>query len=51
MEKKNDISRREFLKSSAVAGASAAVLGGLAPARVQGANDRILLGFLGTGGR
>jgi len=51
MGKKNDISRREFLKSYAVAGASAAVLGGLAPARVQGANDRILLGFLGTGGR
>ena len=51
MGKRNDISRREFLKSSAVAGASAAVLGGLAPARVQGANDRIRLGFLGTGGR
>jgi hypothetical protein len=51
MEKKNDISRREFLKNSAVAVASAAVLGGLAPARVLGANDRIRLGFLGTGGR
>jgi len=32
MGKKNDISRREFLKSYAVAGASAAVPGGLAPA-------------------
>jgi predicted dehydrogenase len=51
MEKKNDISRREFLKSSAVAGASAAVLGGLAPARVLGANDKIRVGVLGTGGR
>ena len=51
MGKKNDISRPEFLKSSAVAGASAAVLGGLAPARVLGADDRIRVGFLGTGGR
>ena len=42
MEKKNDISRREFLKSYAVAGASAAV---------PGANDRIRVGFFGTGGR
>ncbi len=33
MEKKAEITRREFLKDSALAGAGAAVLGGLAPAQ------------------
>jgi len=51
METKQDLSRREFLKDSALAGASLAVLGGLAPARVLGANDRIRIGVLGSGGR
>ena len=34
-----------------MAGATAAVLGGLAPARVLGANDKIRVGAIGTGGR
>jgi predicted dehydrogenase len=51
MDKKLEISRREFLKDSAVAGASVAMLGGLAPARVLGANDKIRVGAIGTGER
>ncbi len=42
-------SRRDFLKDTAAAGALA--LGGLAPSRVLGANDKIRLGILGTGER
>jgi predicted dehydrogenase len=49
MEKKTEVTRREFLKDSAIAGA--ALLGGLAPSRVLGANDRIRLGILGSGHR
>ena len=44
-----NLSRREFLKDSAVVGAVA--LGGLAPARVLGANNKIRVGVLGTGER
>ena len=51
MEKRTEITRREFLKDTAFAGAGAAVLGGLAPARVLGANDRIRVGVLGSGHR
>lgn len=51
MESKSSLSRRDFLKDSALAGASAAVFGGLAPARVLGANDRIRLAVLGSGER
>jgi len=51
MEKGSEISRRDFLKGTTVAGASAAMLGGLAPSRVLGANDRIRIGTLGTGER
>ena len=51
MDKRPDISRREFLRDTALAGAGAAVLGGLAPARVLGANDRIRVGVLGSGHR
>jgi predicted dehydrogenase len=51
MDKKTEITRREFLKDTALAGAGAAVLGGLAPARVLGANDRIRVGVLGSGHR
>ena len=51
METKQDLSRREFLKDSALAGASLAVLGSLAPAHVLGANDKIRIGVLGSGGR
>ena len=51
MIKKSDLSRREFLKDAGLAGAGVALLGGLAPARVLGANDEIRVGVLGTGGR
>jgi len=51
MDKKTEITRREFLKDTALAGAGAAVLGGLVPARVLGANDRIRVGVLGSGHR
>ncbi len=45
------VSRRKFIKDTALAGAGAAMLGGLAPARALGANDRIRIGVLGTGER
>jgi predicted dehydrogenase len=45
------ITRRDFFKDSAVAGAGLAVLGGLAPSRVLGANDRIRVAVLGAGQR
>ena len=51
MNKTNDLSRRDFLRNSAAASAGAALLGGLAPARVLGANDRVRVGILGTGER
>jgi len=46
--KAGEMSRRQFLKGSALAG-SAAALGGLTPAKVMGANDRINLGLIGAG--
>jgi predicted dehydrogenase len=45
------ITRRDFLKETAMASAMAATLGGLAPARVLGANDKIRVGAIGTGER
>lgn len=45
-----NLTRRRFLKGSALAGASA-VFAGLAPARVLGANDKIRVGVLGSGNR
>jgi predicted dehydrogenase len=51
MDKRTEITRREFLKDTALAGSSVAVLGGLAPARVLGSNDRIRIGVLGSGHR
>ena len=51
MEKKAELTRRDFLKDAALVGAGTVVLGGLTPARVLGANDRIRLGVLGTGER
>jgi predicted dehydrogenase len=51
MDKKTEITRRDFLKDTALAGAGAAVLGGLAPAGVLGANDRIRVGVIGSGHR
>lgn len=44
-----EMSRREALKTSAVA-AGALVVGGLTPARVLGANDRIRFAVIGCGG-
>ena len=41
------LTRRDFTKSAAAAGAAAA----LAPSRVLGANDRVRLGFIGLGNR
>jgi predicted dehydrogenase len=45
------LTRRDFIRDSAVAGAGLAVLGGLTPARVLGANDKIRVGVLGSGER
>ncbi|HET7842025.1 MAG TPA: Gfo/Idh/MocA family oxidoreductase [Terriglobia bacterium] len=47
---KSGVTRRDFIKDTA-AGAGLAVLGGLAPARVLGANDTIRIGVLGSGQR
>jgi predicted dehydrogenase len=48
MKIRNDsVPRRKFLQDTA----AAAVFGGLAPAGILGANDRIRLGAIGTGGR
>ncbi len=44
-------SRRDFLKKSAVGAAGAAVLGGWGNSRVLGANDRIRMAIIGSGGR
>ncbi len=51
---KTNASRREFFRTSAVAAGAAAVLAAplvIASDRVKGANDRIGVGFIGTGGR
>lgn len=46
------ISRRRFLKTSAAAAAAAALtVPSVAPSRVLGANDEILVGIVGLGGR
>jgi len=51
MRKQAAVTRRDFLKGTAGAGAAAAVFGGLAPARVLGANDKVRIGAMGTGER
>ncbi len=51
MAKNSEITRRKFLATSALAGIGSPVFGGLAPARVLGANDRIRVAILGSGGR
>ena len=51
MENESDMSRRQFLKETVAAGTSVALMGGLAPAQVLGANDKIRVGVLGSGGR
>jgi len=50
-DSKGQVTRREFLRDSAVAGVGLAAFGGLTPARVLGANDRIRLALLGAGER
>src|SRR5262249_57351816 len=47
---KENANRRDFIKTTA-AGAAAASLTASSYARVQGANDRIGIAFLGVGGR
>jgi predicted dehydrogenase len=51
MENRPDISRRRFLKGAAAAGAGVALAGRRTPLRALGANDRIRMGVLGSGGR
>src|SRR5690349_7063247 len=45
------LTRRDFLRDTAAVSAGVAALGGLPPARILGANDRIRLGVLGAGQR
>ncbi|HVF29065.1 MAG TPA: Gfo/Idh/MocA family oxidoreductase, partial [Pyrinomonadaceae bacterium] len=49
----NAVSRRRFLKYTTTAGVGAAIItrAGLTPPKVLGANDRVRLGAIGTGGR
>jgi hypothetical protein len=49
MNPKNN--RRDFLKSSLAAGTVVSSLNAVAPSRILGANDRIRIGVIGTGGR
>ena len=51
VDSKGQLTRREFLRDSAMAGAGLAAFGGLTPARVLGANDRIRVALLGAGER
>ncbi len=57
MSKKSDVSRRNFLKTGAVAAAATGVastamsLPAKSYAQVGGANNRVRIGFLGVGGR
>jgi predicted dehydrogenase len=50
-EESSNWTRRQFLKGSAVAGAGLAGFGGLTPASVLGANQKIRVGVLGSGER
>ena len=50
--RKSNVTRRRFLKQSASGiGTGLALRGSLAPGKVLGANDRIRIGAIGTGGR
>jgi len=53
MQKKSKTSRRDFLKTGVISAAAVYTASQLTilPARAQGANDRIGIGFIGTGGR
>jgi predicted dehydrogenase len=50
MKPRGDVSRRNFLKSSAAATAGAALFG-VPAVNVLGANEKLQLGLIGTGGR
>lgn len=47
----NSVDRRSFLKATGAGVAAASTLTSLAPARANGINDRIRIGFIGPGGR
>jgi len=50
--RKSNVTRRRFLEQSASGiGTGLALRGSLAPGKVLGANDRIRIGAIGTGGR
>jgi predicted dehydrogenase len=51
MNEDNKITRRDFLKQATGAAVGLAALGGIAPGRVLGANDRINMGVIGCGGQ
>ncbi|MFB3921575.1 MAG: Gfo/Idh/MocA family protein [Terriglobia bacterium] len=51
MVKESDISRRDFLKDTAAGAAGVAAWSGVGALRARGANDRIRVGVLGSGGR
>jgi len=46
-----NVSRRSFVKTTAVTAAASSLLAAPAPARALGANDRLRIGFIGPGGR
>ena len=46
----NQISRRGFMKTAAVAAAGTAALGGMTPSTALGAGDRVAFGCIGLGG-
>ena len=51
MTNKSEISRRDFLKDTAAGAAGVAAWSGLGASRILGANDRIRVAVLGSGGR
>ncbi len=50
MEKKNRMSRRDFLKSSAAGAVALGVSGGVLPGSALGANERVGMAVIGVGG-
>ena len=47
----NNVSRRGFIKTASATAATVGALSAAVPARAQGANDRLRIGFIGPGGR
>lgn len=47
----SDVSRRDFIKSSAAVGAAASLLAATTPTRAAGANERLRIGVIGAGNR